>query len=168
MANWCSNNVEFIGEHSQFEELEKLFKAMAEKEKETEQGQLPPFGDLDGGWLFETRWEDGVLYYETKWSPNTAVITAIADRFSVGFTHSYSEPGNCVYGEASYKDGVLTDVALDWSDTDAYEFNEETDRYEFEGQEYDSSEEICELLLKRKKSTLAFIAALPDTDSPKN
>lgn len=33
MANWCSNRVEFIGEHSQFEQLASMFRAMAADEK---------------------------------------------------------------------------------------------------------------------------------------
>jgi len=156
MANWCSNTVEFIGEHSQIEGLEKLFRLIAEKEKETNQGQLPPFGSFEKGWLFDVRWEGGILYYETKWSPNTEVITGIANHFKVGLSYSYSEPGNCVYGEAHYSNGDLTTVDLDWRDTDLYEF---------EGQDYESSEEICEILLERKKNALAQIAALNASNS---
>ncbi|MFC0513099.1 hypothetical protein ACFFGT_02770 [Mucilaginibacter angelicae] len=152
MANWCSNTVEFIGEHSQFEELGRLFKAMATKEKKERRGQLPPFAEVDSGYLFEIRWEGGVLYYETKWSPNTEVIVAIADHFKIGFRYNYSEPGNCVFGEAAYRDGTLTDVALDWDDIAAYDFDEDTDTYRFENQNYDSSEEILEKLLERKKA----------------
>lgn len=152
MANWCSNTVEFIGEHSQFEELETLFKAMAKKEKKEERGQLPPFAAGDRGFLFDIRWEEGILYYETKWSPNTAVITAIADHFKVGFTHSYAEPGNCVFGEASYRDGELTAVDLDFDDIAQYEYDEESNTYRFENQNYECSEEIQEILLERKKA----------------
>jgi hypothetical protein len=152
MANWCSNTVEFIGEHSQFEELEKLFLAMAKKEKKEEKGQLPLFAVSDGGFLFDIRWEDGILNYETKWSPNTAVIVAIADKYQVGFIYSYAEPGNCVFGEATYKDGTLTDIALDFDDLNNYEFDEETNTYRFENQNYECSEEIQEILLERKKA----------------
>jgi hypothetical protein len=166
MANWCSNTVEFIGEHSQFEHLKVFFTAMAAKEKKEGKGQLPAFGNCEGGWLFETRWEEGILYYETKWSPNTEVIITIAEHFKVGFIHSYCEPGNCVYGEATYKEGTLTDVSLDWSDTDHYQYNEESELYEFEGQDYESSDEICELLLDRKKKALAVIAAIQNPGNP--
>jgi hypothetical protein len=156
MANWCSNTVEFIGEHSQFEDLGKLFKAMAAKEKKNRAGQLPPFAQGDRGYLFDIRWEDGMLYYETKWSPNTAVIVAIAEHFRMGFRYSYSEPGNGVFGEAAYRDGTLTDVALDWDDIASYEFDEDTDTYRFENQNYDNSEEILEILLVRKQAITAL------------
>ena len=113
MANWCSNTVEFIGEHSQFEYLEVLFTAIAAKEKKEGKGQLPLFvNERDSGYLFDTRWEGGILYYETKWSPNFEVMKRIAEHFSIGFIHRYAEPGNMVYGEATYKDGVFTDNFL--------------------------------------------------------
>ena len=152
MANWCSNTVEFNGEHSQFEDLEKFFKSMAAKEKKERKGQLPSFTDGERGYLFDIRWESGILYYETKWAPNTEVIVAVADHFKMSFSYWYSEPGNGVYGETSYKNGVLTSVTLDWDDIAQYEFDEDTDTYRFENQNYDSSEEILEMLLQRKKA----------------
>jgi hypothetical protein len=166
MANWCSNTVEFIGEHSQFEYLKVLFTAMAAKEKKEGKGQLPAFTEEGNGYLFEIRWEDGILYYETKWSPNTAVMVKIAEHFKVGFIHSYAEPGNGVFGEATYKDGSLTDVSLEWSDTDLYQFNEDTDLYTFEGSEYESGDEINEILLERKKQALADNSADQNTGNP--
>jgi hypothetical protein len=165
MANWCSNMVEFIGEHSQFEGLGKLFKAMAAKEKKERKGQLPDFAEGDKGYLFDVRWEDGILYYETKWSPNIEVIVAIAGHFKMGFCYSYSEPGNCVYGETNYRNGVLTDVALDWDDIALYEFDEETDSYRFENQNYENSEEILEILLERKKAIIALQDLNPDNNT---
>ncbi|RWY48340.1 DUF1281 family ferredoxin-like fold protein [Mucilaginibacter gilvus] len=157
MANWCSNTVEFIGEHSQFEYLEVLFTAMAAKEKKECKGQLPAFvNEKDTGYLFETRWEGGILYYETKWSPNFGVMKHIAEHFRIGFIHRYAEPGNMVYGEASYKDGVFTDVFLQPVDYDLCGFDEDTDTYTFEGNTYESNDEILEILLERKKEAQAL------------
>jgi hypothetical protein len=152
MANWCSNTVEFIGEHSQFEYLEILFEAMASKEKKEEKGQLPAFTHFDRGFLFDIRWEDGVLNYETKWVPNTEVLVAIADHFKVGFIYSYAEPGMSIFGETTYKDDILTDIFLDDDDTRQYEYDELADTYRFENQEYESSDEILDILLERKKA----------------
>jgi hypothetical protein len=152
MANWCSNTVEFIGEHSQFEQLRELFEAMAGKEKKERKGQLPDFVKNEAGFLFETRWEDGILYYETKWSPNIQTMIKVADHFKVGFRHSYSEPGNMVFGEASYTEGRLIDIFLDDDDYRLYSFNEDTDTYTFENNNYESSDEILEILLERKKA----------------
>lgn len=157
MANWCSNTVEFIGEHSQFEYLEVLFTAMAAKESKEGKGQLPAFvSEKDTGYLFGTRWEEGILYYETKWSPNFEVTKRMAEYFSIGFIHRYAEPGNMVYGEASYKDGVFTDVFLEAEDYELCGFNEDTDTYSFEGSTYESNDEILEILLERKKAVQAL------------
>lgn len=162
MANWCSNTVEFIGEHSQFEYLEVLFTAIAAKEKKEGKGQLPLFvNERDSGYLFDTRWEGGILYYETKWSPNFEVMKRIAEHFSIGFIHSYAEPGNMVYGEATYKDGVFTDVFLESEDYGLCGYDEESDTYCFEGNTYESNDEILEILLERKKA----IKALQDANN---
>jgi hypothetical protein len=164
MANWCSNTVEFIGEHSQFEYLKILFEAMASKEKKEEKGQLPAFTHFDSGFLFDIRWEDGVLNYETKWAPNIEVLVAIADHFKVGFIYSYAEPGMSIFGETTYKDGILTDTYLDDDDTGQYEYDELADTYRFENQDYESSDEILDILLERKKA----IKALQDLKNNKH
>jgi hypothetical protein len=159
MANWCFNTVEFIGEHSQFEQLEKLFNKMKKKEEKERKGQLPDFVHSDDGYFFECSWEGGILYYNTRWAPNTDNLKKTADHFGVGFTLSYAETGNLVYGEASYKDGILTDVCLDNEDFDLYEFDEEQDTYLFEGNHYESSDEIMKILLQRKKAISALTSS---------
>ncbi|MGY3212484.1 DUF1281 family ferredoxin-like fold protein [Mucilaginibacter sp. HD30] len=168
MANWCSNKVEFIGEHSQFESLKTLFTAMAVKENKEKRGQLPEFVTGEGGFLFQIAWENGLLYYETKWVPNTAVIVKIAEFFKVDFIHSYSESSNAVFGEASYCNGMLNDISLDRSDTELYHFNYSTDSYVFEGQEYESSDDILEILLNRKKQAHISVDAVQNTSKSDN
>ncbi|RWY47381.1 DUF1281 family ferredoxin-like fold protein [Mucilaginibacter gilvus] len=164
MANWCSNSVEFIGEHSQFEQLTSLFQAMAKKEKKEERGQLPTFVKEERGHLFCIRWEDGILNYETKWAPNTNIIVQIADKFGVGFKLNYTEPGMEIFGESTYTDGCLEDICLDNDDTSRYEYNEDDSTYRFENQNYECSEEIQEILLERKKA----IKRLQDLDPTNN
>ena len=152
MANWCSNIIEFTGDAQQLESLKSLFDDMALKEKETRHGQLPDFiAGEQGGYFFETAWENHILHYETKWSPNIDIVTEIADRYGVDFTYSYSEPGMCIFGEATYKDGLLTDIYLDDQDYEQINYDEEREEYQFEGETYDSDYEILETLLERKK-----------------
>jgi hypothetical protein len=159
MANWCFNTVEFIGEHSQFEQLEKLFRGMKKKEEQVGKGQMPAFVKSSEGYFFECCWEGGILYYNTRWSPNTDNLKKVADHYGVGFTLSYSETGNLIYGEASYLNGVLSDVNLDSGDFDLYEFDDDKNTYCFEGESYESSEEILETLLKRKKAITILTGA---------
>ena len=154
MANWCSNTVVFEGEPEAIEQIQQLFKSMAEKQQEENCGQLPDFvEDSNGGYFFEIYQDDdvtGVFQYETKWSPNIEVVQAIAEHYGVDFTQEYEEMGNGIYGKATYSEGILDDTALTDEDLEQYQYDEETDRYHFEDEEYESDSEILETLLSRK------------------
>ena len=151
MANWCNNTVWFEGDTPTIERIQAMFAAMAAKETKEQCGQLPEFIQEQKGWFFNTRWEqEDVLYYETKWSPNTEILQTIADRFGAGFTHEYEETGNLVFGKAIYRNGILTDIALDEDDFNAYEHQEHTDTWLFEDEQYESDYEIMDILLERK------------------
>ena len=154
MANWCSNTVVFEGKPEAIEQLQKLFKSMAEKQQEENCGQLPDFvEDSNGGYFFDIYQEDdvtGIFQYETKWSPNIEVVQAIAEHYGVEFTQEYEEMGNGIYGKATYSEGILDDTALTDEDLEQYQYDEETDRYHFEDEEYESDSEILETLLSRK------------------
>lgn len=154
MANWCSNTVVFEGKPEAIEQIQQLFKSMADKQQEKNCGQLPDFvEDSNGGYFFDIYQDDdvtGIFQYETKWSPNIEVIQAIAEHYNVNFTQDYEELSNGVCGRAIFSDKLLTDIYLEFEDFDKYEFNEETDSYHFEGKDYESDYEILETLLERK------------------
>lgn len=151
MANWCSNVVWFEADETTMQKIKEMFLQMAKKEKETNCGQLPSFIADDGDWFFNIRWEaEDVLYYDTKWSPNTEIVREIADYYKVRFTQDYEELGCLVFGRAIYANGVLTDTCLDSEDFEAYETDNETGYYLFEGETYESDYEIHETLLERK------------------
>jgi hypothetical protein len=156
MANFCCNTVHFIGNATNKEKLQELFAAMAAKEDETHEGQLPPFVAATEGYQFQTAWEDGVLFYQTKWSPNFEVIKQIADHFSMGFHMYYDELGNGIYGEALYENSKLVNLFLEDSDFEQYEYQEETEDYLFEGKLYESDYDILEILMERKKAALEY------------
>ena len=158
MANWCSNTVVFEGNPEAIEQIQQLFKSMAEKQQEENCGQLPDFvEDSNGGYFFEIYQDDdvtGVFQYETKWSPNIEVVQAIAEYYHVNFVQDYEEMGNLIYGRAIFSDKLLTDIYLEDEDFDRYQFNEETDTYHFEDEEHESNYEILETLLKRKIASI--------------
>lgn len=158
MANWCSNTVVFEGEPEAINQIQQLFQTMNAKEEKEEQGQLPDFITEDnGGYFFNIYWnecDEGVFQYETKWSSNTEAVRLIADRYGVEFTQEYEEIGNGIYGKTTYSDGILDDTALTDEDLEQYQYDEETDRYHFEGEEYESDSEILEMLLTRKLAVL--------------
>jgi len=144
----------FEGKSEAIEQIQQLFKSMAEKEQEEKCGQLPEFVSEDnGGYFFEIfQYDDvtGIYQYETKWSPNIEEVQAIAEHYNVNFTLDYEELGNGVYGRATFSDKVLTDIYLEGEDFEKFEFDEETDTYHFEGTEYNSEWDILETLLERK------------------
>lgn len=154
MANWCSNTAVFEGKPEAIEQIQQLFKSMAEKQQEENCGQLPDFvSDSNGGWFFDIYQDDnviGIFQYETKWSPNIEAVKAIAEHYNVDFVQDYEEMGNLVHGRATFSEKLLTDIYLDDEDLEQYHYDEETDRYHFEGEEYENDSEILETLLERK------------------
>ncbi|MCX2680734.1 hypothetical protein OOZ15_12345 [Galbibacter sp. EGI 63066] len=158
MANWCNNTVVFEGKPEAIEQVQQLFKAMAEQEQKEERGQLPDFvEDSNGGYFFNIYKDDdvtGVVQYETRWSPNLEIVQAIAEHYNMDFIQDYEELGCLVYGRATYMDGILTDICLDDEAFEAYSYDEETDTYRFEGETYESDYEILETLLERKLAQL--------------
>ncbi|WP_443938602.1 hypothetical protein [Pedobacter sp. MW01-1-1] len=158
MANWCSNIVVFEGKPEAITAIQEVFQIMKNKEETSEQGQLPDFITADnGGYFFNIYWNEGdesVFHYETKWSPNTAVVRLIADCYDVKFTQEYEEMGNGIYGKATYSEGILDVTALSDEDLEQYHYDEEKDRYHFEEEEYENDSEILEMLLTRKLAVL--------------
>ena len=153
MANWCSNSVAFEGNETALEQVRLEFIKMQILENEENCGQLPEFIlDKKRGYFFDILLEDGgcIFNYQTRWSPNTEVLTQIAERFNVDFILDYEEIGNQIYGVSVYSNNELTEICLEEEDFEQYDYNEETDTYFFKKKNYESDFEILEILLKRK------------------
>jgi len=156
MPNWCSNSVVFTCSKVKERKLKKFFTELAKKEKKENKGQLPDFCESDNGYLFDIRWEDGVLNYETRWAPNIKIMVAIAEQFRVDFVYEYAELMMQVYGECSFIKGELKDVHLDDKDYEQFDINpDDEDSWIFEGRVYESDYEILDILLERKKQANA-------------
>ena len=154
MANWCSNTVAFEGVSETIEQIKWLFQAMATKEQQEQKGQLPDWVNQHNGGYFFDLYSDKdnteVFQYQTKWSPNIEIVQEIAKHYKVDFVQDYEEMGNLVYGQATYRNGILQDIYLKDEDFEQYEYNEETDKYHFEGKIHESDCDILETLLERK------------------
>lgn len=142
--------VQFNGSDTAITELEELFNGMAAMQLMGEHEQLPDFIKVQEGHFYNIRWEDGVLYYETKWSPNISVLKIVVDRYGVGFIQDYAEIGMRIYGRAVYQHRILTDTFLEEADYESYIHQDENDTWLFEGREYNSDVEILEILLQRR------------------
>lgn len=154
MANWCNNTVVFEGKPEAIEQIQQLFKTMAEKEQKENCGQLPDFIENTHGGYFFNLYQDesiiGVFQYVTRWSPNTEILQNIAEHYNVDFVQDYEELGCLVFGRATFSDKLLTDIYLEDVDFDKYNYDEINDTYHFEEENYDTDYEILETLLERK------------------
>ena len=154
MANWCGNTVAFEGTPEAIDQIKWLFQAMATKEQQEQKGQLPDWVNQHNGGYFFDLYSDKdnteVFQYQTKWSPNIEIVQEIAKHYKVDFVQDYEEMGNLVYGQATYNNGTLQDIYLEDDDFEQYEYNEETDKYHFEGKIHESDCDILETLLDRK------------------
>jgi hypothetical protein len=151
MTNWCLNTVRFFGEEQKLREIDWLFNVMDIQQDKTRQGQLPPFIDANQGYFYDIVVEEGEIKDETLTGQNTDILVQIADHFGVGFLHEYYEPGRWIYGEAVYKDQMLSDICIESEDVSLVEYRGD-EGYLFEGRSYQTDMEILELLLERKKN----------------
>lgn len=158
MANWCSNSIAFEGSKKALQQIGQMFETLHHKECTEEKGQLPDFIQADEGYMFSIYWEEDIshVYYETKWSPNIEVMRQIAAHFGVTYEHNYDELSCSIYGQAVYRDGILTDTYVDVKDFDLFHMNEDECSWTFEGKKYESDYEILEILLERKQKILSL------------
>lgn len=154
MENWCSNTVQFRGDPEALQEIDWLFRAMSALEKESQQGQCPPFTDLTQGSIFNIDFFDDKIYFETAATPNIDLLVKIADRYQTDFRLDYHELSCSVFGEASYEQGLLNDIRLDIEDFEQFNYDLKKQAYTFEGEYYDSDAEILEMMLATKKGQL--------------
>ncbi len=154
MENWCSNFVQFSGEPEAIHEIEWLFRAMSALEKETGQGQRPPFIAGNDGNIHHMDFFDRKIYFETPSVPNIDLLVQIADRYGADFSLDYHELGRSVFGEADYEQGNLTDIRLEVEDFGQLTYDLQEQAYVYEGLFYDSDAEILEIMLALKKEQL--------------
>ena len=154
MANYAYNWVNFSGEETQIKKVNAMFKAMQEKQKDTNEAQLPPFMTAPKeGYFFEIQEnETDCISYTTRWSPNVLDLIEIANHFNLNFEVRYEESGNQIFGMAIFTAGnsEAEKYELEDSDYDLFSFDEETGMYTYEGEEWESDSEILESIFEKK------------------
>lgn len=145
MPNWCSN---FILTGNQ--DVKDVFEELIKNQAESGNGETLDWFE-DDRYLFDIYIEGDCIYFSTKWSPALKTGEALAKTLKTEIELDYHEPSNLVYGKAIFNSkGEIKDYYLSDLDFDKYEHDEEKDVYIFEGEEYESDEDIKEILLKRK------------------
>ena len=145
MANWCSNYI-LTGN----QDVKDVFEELIKNQAKSRQGETFDWFN-DHRYLFDIYIEGDCIFFSTKWSPALRTAQALAKKFNIEIELDYDEPGNWIYGKAIFNpEGEITDYYLSDLDFDKYEYNEEEGIYTFEGEIYESDEDIKEILLKRK------------------
>jgi len=86
----------------------------------------------------------------TNWEPNIAGAKRIADLYGLDFHLVYDEPGNEIFGEVNYNEGVLTIIELGSEDYGQIIFDEETELYSFRGKNNEYNSDFLITLLMEK------------------
>ena len=151
MPNWCFNQIEFTGEEANVQKVISLFLEMREREIKTNEGQKPEFSELDD-YFFSISVDDNYISFESRWSPIVGSCVEIAKNFDLNFQYTYDESGNQIFGKAIYTAGNEGAEELDLSDADfdLFDYDEENDCYNYNGETHESDNEIKELIFEKK------------------
>ena len=153
MGNWCLNEVQFIGDDLQLQELGKMIAELIEKEAKSGRGQLFPIAEVKEGYLFEVSYADGQLSYLTKYMPNSVMVMALADYLGLDFVHLYCEPAMGVFGQDTYHKGQLLEVFISAEDYQKFDF-EYGKGYTFENKLYPTEDQVLRIILNQKSKEL--------------
>ncbi|HZY35274.1 MAG TPA: hypothetical protein VFE53_01420 [Mucilaginibacter sp.] len=113
MANYCSNNVLFLGDPKTVDAIKEVFADIEHEQKRTHLYYLPDFVKDDKGYMLDISFDDQWITYESRWTPNLPLLIQFADHFKVEFISHFDEMVNGVYGEAVYHNGELKTIYRD-------------------------------------------------------
>ena len=150
MANWCSN---FVGVSGDKENVANFMAEIISLKKESEEKQEGVRPCEDGIYMFDIYIIDESWFsFETKWSPALDSLKFLGQKHSVNLSCEYSELGCLIYGkwEYDFESDSESETYLESEDFDLFSYNDETSTYTFEGEEYETEEDILETLLGRK------------------
>lgn len=153
MPNWCNNYVEFQGKEADLNNMIAEFKAMKEQESKTGEGQKPPYAQhIDESYIFDIIDPeiDGFIHFSTKWSSIYETVVAIAKKHNLTFDYEYSESGCVYHGKFVYDGETLKNYDVSEDVDELVYYNDETELYEFEGEEYECEDEVIEILIERE------------------
>lgn len=151
MPNWCNNTVIFSGDKENLDKLTSALNAAKKLEDETREAQIiHGLGEVVEGYFFDIYYErlENEIYfqYETRWSPNIDDVAQLCKEFEVCAHHEYTEPGCQIYGTTTYNEsGEYTDEQVKQEFLDLIEYDDESDRYIYEGEIWESEMELIEI-----------------------
>lgn len=157
MANWCYN---ILTIDNPSKEVIDEFEGMRAEELTTGNGQHPRWYDNEHSrYLFDINIDYStsilIIYFDSKWGPPIDVIMAIAKKYNTSFALHYEEMGDCLYGYITYdaENGRYIDKYID-RDSHDIEFDENLGGYLYNGDIWESKEELYEYWLNKDINTI--------------
>lgn len=150
MPKWCYNHVTFSGDKENLDKLNIALTNAVKAEQEEKQAQkIHSLSEVVEGYFFDIyheQYDDHItLQYETRWSPNIDDVAQICKEYKVSAEHEYSEPGMQIYGTTTYDEsGEYTDEQVKTEFLDLIEYDDETNKYIYDGEIWDSEDDLIE------------------------
>lgn len=150
MPNWCFNTVTFSGDKENLDKLNIALTNAKKLERETGEAQkIHSLGEVVEGYFFDIYFEqlETEIYFQyvTRWSPNQEDLALLCKEYKVSAEHEYSESGMQIYGTTIYDaSGEYTDEQVKTEFLDLIEYDDKTNKYIYEGEYWDSEDELIE------------------------
>jgi len=150
MANWCSNWVNLSGQPEGIKAFMEDIRELDKRSIITELG-VQVIECEDSRYMFEIYAEDADSFsFTTKWGPDFGNLRFLATKHGVTVTNQYEECGCAIYGQWTSDGESESDVCLTEEEYDLAVWNEDTDTYSFEGEDWECKTEILQTILERK------------------
>jgi hypothetical protein len=154
MANWCNNYLILNGTEAGIQNTIKIFSEIEEQQNQTGKYYLPEFVTAESSHMTDIVVSENTINYQTRWVPNLEALVQIARRTGVDFVSQYDELQMGIIGEATYQNGVFSNVRLDGNDLQQYHYDIDTATYLYNGQNYEDEWSVLLELLENKKAGL--------------
>jgi hypothetical protein len=151
MANWCVNQVSFVGDPENVLQVVQLFRQITYDQETNKHPEIPGFIKSVQANMVDFAVTQNGIYFRTPWTPAIETVRLIAEHCNVDYVHKYEEPGMQVYGEATCRSGVFNNIFIDRKDNLGIAYDEASENFIFEGRSYSDDWAIMIELLNRKR-----------------
>jgi hypothetical protein len=154
MANWCNNYLILSGTAAAIEDSVKIFTKIEEEQNRTGKYYLPEFVTAESSNMTDIIVAENTINYQTRWVPNLEALVQIAKHTGVDFASQYDELQMGIIGEATYQNGIFSNIRLDGNDLQQYHYDMDTATYRYNGENYEDEWSVLMKLLENKKAGL--------------
>lgn len=150
MANWCSNQIIFSGPN--IDKVDKLFDELIKEQCESGLGVRPKWKSCEkynARYMFSIdKTDNGCYTFETKWSPALDTVMLIGRKFNVSFDIHWDEPGNALYGKATFSPNFKDVLTVRDASSVNFRYDDDLEAYIYNGKEYESEYDFIDDLIE--------------------